>query len=136
MTLKISVLARNASLNAYETTIGTGAILKLRTGAPPTNIADADSGSVVATLTLQSDWWGDAAAGVKAKAGTWSATGGEVAGGVCGHFRIYQSNGTTQHIQGTAGETGDSPDLILDNKTVNAGQTVTINTFSITASNG
>lgn len=135
MTVKHSVTVRNAYLNALETAIGTGAILKLRTGAPPTNIADADSGSVVATLTLPSDWMGDAASGVKAKAGTWSATGGEVTGGVVGHFRVYQSNGTTQHIQGTAGETGDTPDLVLDNKTVNAGQTITMNSFSLTAGN-
>jgi hypothetical protein len=135
MTVKHSVTVRNAYLNALEAAIGTGAILKLRTGAPPTNIADADSGSVVATLTLPSDWMADAGSGVKAKAGTWSATGGEVTGGVCGHFRVYQSNGTTQHIQGTAGETGDTPDLVLDNKTVNAGQTITMNTFSLTAGN-
>lgn len=135
MTVKMSVTVRNARLNAVETTISTAAKLKLRTGAPPTNIVDADSGTVVATLTLPSDWMGDAASGIKAKAGTWSATGAEVTGGVVGHFRIYATDGTTQHIQGTAGETGDAPDMILDNKTVNAGQTINITTFQITDGN-
>lgn len=65
MTIQRSVAARNAQLNAFETTVGTAPILELRTGAQPANCAAADSGTLLASMTLPSDWMADAAAGVK-----------------------------------------------------------------------
>ena len=132
--MKFSVAVRNSELDAIETAIGATAVLKIRTGAPPTNIADADTGTVLATLTLPSDWLAAAAAGVKAKAGTWQDLVAD-APGDAGHFRIYASDGTTQHIQGTVTATGGGGDMTLDNISIAAGQTVTITTFQLTAGN-
>ena len=132
--MKFSVAVRNSELDAIETAIGATAVLKIRTGAPPTNIADADTGTVLATLTLPSDWMAAAAAGVKAKAGTWQDLVAD-APGDAGHFRIYASDGTTQHIQGTVTATGGGGDMTLDNISIAAGQTVTITTFQLTAGN-
>jgi hypothetical protein len=56
MALQLSVAVRNAMLDAIETAIGTSAVLKIRTGAAPASVATADSGTVLATLTLPSDW--------------------------------------------------------------------------------
>ena len=106
MAIKLSVAVRNARLDAIETAIGTGAVLKIRTGAAPTNISDADSGTVLATLTLPSDWMAAASSGSKALAGTWQDASAD-AGGTAAHFRIYASDGTTQHIQGSVTATGD-----------------------------
>jgi hypothetical protein len=52
MAIQLSTTVRNARLDQIETTIGTAAVLKLRTGAPPADVATADSGTVVATMTL------------------------------------------------------------------------------------
>ena len=52
MAVKFSVAVRNARLDALETAIGTSAVLKIRSGSAPTNITDADSGTVLATLSL------------------------------------------------------------------------------------
>jgi hypothetical protein len=134
MTMKMSALVRNAMLDAIETLIGASAVLKLRTGAPPTNIADADSGTVVATMNLPSDWMAAANAGAKAKAGTWQDTSADNAGTV-GHFRVYSTDGTTQHIQGTVTITGGGGDMTLDNDVVTAGQQITITGFTLTAGN-
>ena len=41
---------------AIETTIGTAPVLKIRSGSAPADVATADSGTVLATLTLPSDW--------------------------------------------------------------------------------
>lgn len=68
MALKYSVTVRNARLDAIETTIGTSAILKIRTGAPPANCAAADSGTVLSTVNLPSDWMAAAASGEKLEA--------------------------------------------------------------------
>ena len=135
MTLKMSVAVRNAELDAIETAIGVSAVLKIRTGAPPTNIADADSGTVLATMTLPSDWMAAAASGSKAKAGTWEDTAGD-ADGTAGHFRIYASDGTTQHMQGTITATSGGGDMELNNVSIATGQPVTITGFTLTAGNG
>lgn len=134
MSVKMSVTVRNARLNATETAIGTSAVLKIRTGAVPTNISDADSGTVLATLSLPSDWMADAASGAKALTGTWQDASADNTG-TAGHFRIYASDGTTQHIQGTVTATGGGGDLTLDNTSINSGQAVSISSFTITDGN-
>ena len=134
MALKLSVNVRNAALDALETAIGTSAVLKIRTGAPPTNIADADSGTVLATLNLPSDWMAAASNGSKAKSGTWQDTSAD-ADGTAGHFRVYASDGSTQHIQGTVTITGGGGDMTVDNTSFMTGQTCTITGFTLTAGN-
>src|SRR3954454_19065470 len=112
MSLQLSVTCRNARLDQIESTISTSPILKIRTGAAPSDCSQADSGTVLATMTLPSDWMAAASSGSKAKSGTWQDTSAD-ATGTAAHFRIHDSAGTTCHLQGTCGiGTGD---LQLDN---------------------
>jgi hypothetical protein len=134
MAVQLSAAVRNARLDAIETTIGTSAVLKLRTGVPPADLATADSGTVVATMTLPSDWMAAAASGSKSMSGTWQDTSADNAGTV-GHFRIYASDGTTKHIQGTVTATGGGGDMTLDNNVLTAGQSVSITSFVLTDGN-
>jgi hypothetical protein len=134
MTLQYSVSVRNARLDAIESTISTSAILKIRTGSPPATCATADSGSVLATLSLPSDWMAAASSGTKAKSGTWSDLSAD-ASGTAGHFRIYASDGTTCHIQGTITATGDGGDMTLNNTSIASTQEIEVTGFTITASN-
>lgn len=135
MAIKMSVAVRNARLDAIETAMGTGSILKIWHGAPPTNITDADiTGAALATLQLPGDWMANAAAGSKAKSGTWQDTSADNAG-IAGHFRMYNLDGVTQHIQGTVTITGGGGDMTLDNVNIAAAQQVTITTFSLTDGN-
>jgi len=134
MALQYSVALRNAQLDAIETVIGTSAVLKLRTGSPPANVAAADSGTVVATMNLPSDYMAAASGGSKAKSGTWEDTSADAAGTI-GHWRLYQSDGTTPHMQGTVTNTGGGGDMTVQNVVVEAGQAITITSFSISALN-
>ena len=134
MALQYSVAVRNAQLDAIETTVGTSAVLKIRTGAAPANVAAADSGTVLVTMTLPSDWMAAAASGAKAKAGTWEDTSAD-ATGTAAHFRVYASDGTTAHIQGTVTATGGGGDLTVDNVSIAAAQAVSITGWTITAGN-
>lgn len=134
MAVKVSETVKNGMLDAIETAVGTSAVLKIRSGSPPTNITDADSGTVLATLNLPSDWLAAASGGTKAKAGTWEDTSADAAG-TAGHFRIYASNGTTQHIQGTITATGGGGDMTLDNTSIALAQAITITGFTLTAGN-
>lgn len=134
MAVKLSVAVRNARLDAIETAVGTSAVLKIRTGAAPTNITDADSGTVVASCTLPSDWLGAAANGTKAKAGTWEDTTADAAG-TAAHFRLYASDGTTQHAQGSVTVTGSGGDMTVDNNVFSSGQSFTVTSFVMTDGN-
>jgi hypothetical protein len=134
MALQQSVAVRNARLDAIETAIGVSAIMKLFTGAPPASCAAANSGTTVATLNLPADWLLAASGGTKAKSGTWEDLSADAAG-VIGHFRIYASDGTTCHLQGTVTATGGGGDMTVDNTNVALAQAVTISAFQITAAN-
>ncbi len=134
MANKFSVDVRNARADAVETAIGASAVMKIRTGAPPAAITDADSGTVLATLALPSDWLAAASGGAKAKSGTWQDASAN-ATGTAGHWRLYDSGGTTCHAQGTVTATGGGGDLTVDNTSIASGQSVTITSFTITAGN-
>ena len=135
MTIQYSVAVRNARLDSTETTIGTSAIMRIRTGALPLSCAAADAGTVLATLNLPADWMAAASGGVKAKSGTWDDSSADAAGSAA-HFRIYDSGGTVCHTQGTVTVTGGGGDLQVDNVNFAAGQAFSVTTFSITAGNG
>ncbi|RVQ68149.1 hypothetical protein [Sinorhizobium medicae] len=134
MALQYSTAVRNAKLDAVETAIGVSAVLKIRTGAPPANCATADSGTVLATCNLPADWVAAASGGTKAKSGTWEDTSADAAG-TAAHFRLYASDGTTCHAQGTVTATGGGGDMTVDNTSFAAGQAFTVTGFTLTAGN-
>ena len=132
--MQLSVACRNAVLDSLETTIGTSAIIKIRSGAAPASCATADSGTVLATLNLPSDWLADASSGTKDKSGTFEDTNAD-ATGTAGHFRLYASDGTTCHAQGTITVTGGGGDMEFDSLSITSGQYLTITSFQFVAGN-
>jgi hypothetical protein len=134
LAIQLSTAVRNARLDAIETTIGTSAVLKIRSGSVPADCAAADAGTVLAELSLPSDWLAAAASGSKAKSGTWQDASAN-ATGTAAHFRLYASDGTTCHAQGTVTATGGGGDLTLDNTSISSGQAVTITSFTLTDGN-
>lgn len=134
MAVQLSVAVRNARLDAIETIISTSAVLKIRTGAQPATCATADSGTVLATLSLPSDWAAAASSGTKAKSGTWEDASAD-ASGTAAHFRLYASDGTTCGMQGSVTATGGGGDMTLDNAVLAAGQDFIVTTFTLTDGN-
>lgn len=134
MAIQLSTAVRNARLDAIETTIGTSAVMKIRTGAAPANVGTADSGTVLATLSLPSDWLAAASGGSKAKSGTWEDTSADAAG-TAAHFRIYASDGTTAHLQGTVTATGGGGDMTVDNVVFASAQAFSVTSFALTDGN-
>lgn len=132
MAIQLSTTVRNARLDTIESTIGTGPTLEIRSGSAPANCAAADSGTVLATLTLPSDWMAAASSGSKAISGTWQDLSADNTG-TAAHFRIKQS--TTCHLQGTCTATGGGGDMELSSTSITQGQAVTINTFTLTDGN-
>jgi len=134
MAIQLSTAVRNARLDAIETTVGTSAIIRIRTGAAPANCGTADSGTILAELTLPSDWMANASGGTKALAGSWQDLSANNTG-TAAHFRLYDSAGSTCHLQGTVTATGGGGDMEVSSTSFTAGQSFTINTFSLTDGN-
>lgn len=132
MALQFSTSVRNAMLNAIPSTAGASATLELRSGAAPANCGAADTGTLLASITLPSTWMEAAASGQIVKAGTWQDPAAD-ADGTLGHFRIKQS--TTCHMQGSISVSGGGGDMTVDNTNVATGQTITVLTFTINAGN-
>ena len=134
MALQYSDAVRNAQLDAVESTIGTAAVLKIYdlTAGAPANVAAAITGTVLATITLPSDWMAGASSRSKAKSGTWQDASADNTG-TADFFRLFASDGTTCGAQGTAGTSGT--DIVLDNASIASSQVVTVSSFSIAAGN-
>ena len=183
MTTIYSNTVLNAQADAAESAIGTAPTLEIRAGTPPAAIGTADSGALLASIALPSDWLAAASAGVKSLIGSWAGTGS--AAGTATYYRIKQ--GATAHIQGlmsmpwpaahnvvageyvtndggklyrctTGGTTASSggptgtggsitdgsavwayqqaaADLSIDNTEIANGQSVTINSYSLSVTN-
>lgn len=130
MARQFSTALRNAIANAYEATIGASPVLELRSGAQPADCAAADSGTLLASMTLPADWMTAASAGAVALVGLWQDLAADAAGTI-GHFRVKQ--GGTCHDQGSVTATGGGGNMTVDNPVLAIGQQVTVTAFSLTA---
>ena len=133
MTVQNSTLARNARLDAFEGAVGVSPKLQIRTGAQPANCAAAASGTLLAELTLPSDWLAAASGGTKSLSGTWS--GSAAAAGTAAHYRIVDNAATTCHEQGSVTGIGGGGDMTVDNPVLAVSQTVIVTSYTRTAGN-
>jgi hypothetical protein len=129
---QFSTGVRNAINNAVVATIGSSAVMKILTGTAPANCGTADSGNVLATLTLPSTWMNAASGGVSALAGTWTDASADSTG-TAGYYRIYASGGTTCGWQGSISAQGGSGELQLSSMTLTSGNPFSITSFTLTA---
>lgn len=131
MAIKYSTAVRNAQLDAIETVIGASPKMRILTGSAPANCATAQTGTLLAELTLPSDWASSAASGAKSLLGSWSGT--VVADGTAGYYRILDNAGTACHEQGTIGTSGH--DLNGTSAELTTGQVIVITAKTLTAGN-
>jgi Tfp pilus assembly protein FimT len=118
MTVQLSETVRNARLNAIETAIGASPVLTI-CGAG----GEAD---VLVTMNLPADWMAAATGGTKSKSGTWSDASADASGEAVYVFIKQSSPPYALEYQGDVSESGGGGDLIIDDSTIVAGQTVTI----------
>ncbi len=128
--MKISTLSCNAAVNAVSALIDAGSPpghLYFRTGSAPTNTTDADSGTLLATLTFSNTSFGAASAGTATAAAITSETNAP-ASGTAQHFRIKNAANTTI-MQGTVGTSAS--DIVLDSTSIISGGTVAMTSLTL-----
>lgn len=132
MAIQLSVTLRNNKAGQLETTVGTTGVLEVRSGAVPANCAAADSGTLLASITLPADWLTAASNGAVSINGTWQDASAD-ATGTAAHFRI--KTGATCHLQGTCSASGGGGDMILNSTSLVAGGTFSVTSFTLTEGN-
>jgi hypothetical protein len=134
MTVQLSVSVRTARVQAIETTVGVSAVVKIKSGAAPANCAAADTGTVLATIALASDW-ATTTNGILTFANTPLEDLSADGDGTAAHYRVYASDGTTCHMQGTVTVTGGGGDMTVDNDDFATGQEFAITAWTMTDGN-
>ena len=136
MAVQFNVATRNARLDQIESLNGTSCSLEIRSGSPPANCATAGTGTILATINLPSDWMTAASSGSKSINGTWTDASADNTG-TAGYFRVYNSqatkDNTTCFMQGTVGTS--ATDMIVNSTSFVAGNSFTVNTFTLTDGN-
>lgn len=127
--MKISTAARNAMVDAFTALVTTTSHLYIRTGAAPTNTSDGDSGTLLATLTMNATAFGAASSGV-ATAGSITSETNAPNSGTMGHYRIKNNADAAVVCQGDVGLSG--ADINFDSVTVVAGGTVALTSLTVT----
>ena len=137
MTVQFSVPLRDAQANQMESTLGAAPILEIRTGTKPANCAAANTGTLLLQQALPSDWLTASSNGVVSKNGTWALTSlPGITEATAGHFRIFSAGSPSVcHVQGDCGATSSGADMELDDVTIAASQSVTVNSFTYTRGN-
>lgn len=132
----MSILAAKAALDAATALVnggGTGHLV-IRTGSPPTKTTDADTGTLLATLTMSATAFPASTSSTTnglatATANAITSDTNAAASGTAGFFRMKSGTPVTI-FQGTVGTA--SADLILNTTTITAGDTVACTSFKIT----
>ena len=131
MAFRLATSARNAACDAIVDLLDAGAgaaTIAIRTGSQPTNVGDADTGTLLGTLTCSDPAFGSASTGVATASAITSDTSADNSG-TAGHFRMKDSTPAIV-ADGTCGQgTGD---LSFDNSTIVAGGVIAISSFTVT----
>lgn len=96
MAAQFSEDVRNDWIDDLVTRLGSGALLDLRTGAPPANCAASATGTLIAQIALPSTFLTTPSGGSASLSGTWEDTSANSTGDV-GHYRMTTSGGTCKH---------------------------------------
>src|SRR3972149_6642149 len=94
MAIQFRDTVRNGRLDSIETIGGASCSLRVYTGAQPSDVTQANAGTLLVTINLPANWLADAAAGAKALAGSWSGTASGGSASTPGQFRVYNSQAT------------------------------------------
>jgi hypothetical protein len=130
--MQYSTDIRDAQNNAIKSTVGASPTITIYSGSVPVNCAAADTGTVLATGTLPSDWMVRSESGMVGKNGAWTLLGqvGAGAGTAGTHFRIKA--GGICKIQGTFGA---NREMVPNDKNIANGQPMIIKSFTINRGN-
>lgn len=129
--IRYSTATLNGFLDTINTRLGSGALLRIYDGTKPTN-ADTALGAQVklAELPLSATPFGAASSrSITANAIT-TDTAADATG--TASWATFTTSGGTRVMDVTCGVSGDSPDLVLDNKNIQSNADVAVTSCVLT----
>lgn len=131
---KLGTVCRDAAANGIVDALDGGTPpgrMEHRTGAQPTNVADASSGTLLGTNLFSNPAFGASSTGVATASAISSDTNAD-ASGTAGYFRWYTGAGgdTAALAQGNTATSG--ADLNFDNNVIVAGGVIAVSAFTVT----
>jgi len=118
-----------AILDEINTAIGSAGVIEFRTGAPPTNPTDSDTGTLIVTLTCDAPPFNPTVVSNVAQLND-TAPEVAVASGTVGHFRM-KDNTDVCIFQGTCGDAG-GVDINFDDADFTIGDVCVLSILSLT----
>lgn len=131
MAFRLSTAARNAACDAIVDLIDGGAgagTMAVRTGAQPTNVGDADTGTLLGTLTFSDPAFGAASTGVATASAITSDSSADNSG-TAAHFRVKDS---TPAIICDGDAAQGSGTMNFDNNVIVAGGVIAVSSMTVT----
>jgi hypothetical protein len=131
MAFRLSTKARNAACDAIVDLLDEGAsagLCRIRTGAQPTNVGDAESGTLLGTLTFTDPAFGASATGTATASAITSDSSAD-ASGTAGHARFMDSDAEVMFDAECAQGSGT---VNFNNTTIVAGGTIAISAMTVT----
>jgi hypothetical protein len=136
MAIRTSTTFANTALATIASQFPAGSLLDIYTGTQPASSDTAPTGTLLASVPLPASPWAAAASKAVAKQNTWSVTA--VGTGTAGYGRLRTAadagttNTTDKRIDFDITASGGGGAVTLDNTSIATGQTVTVNTLSVT----
>lgn len=140
----ISITAAIAALNVItaKNDVGGAGVIKIFTGAAPASTKVADTGTLLATLTLSSTSFPTAvdssSTGLAVATANTITSGTAGATGIAGYYRSYPNSPTTTNavFQGGVGASGSGELFIINNTSITTGDTVSCTAWVVSLPDG
>lgn len=134
LTFRISNAAAQAMLTALGSQIdaGTAAVFRILSGTAPTNVEDAETGTLLATLTCSAtalSGLSDLNPGARATFAAITSDSSADATGTAGYFRLLTQTGGTAVAQGSISTSG--ADMNFNTVAFTAGSTISLSAATI-----
>jgi hypothetical protein len=133
MTIQLALSGRTARLTGFTSNLSNNASLRIFTGAQPADCQTAQSGTVLASITMATPF--TVPANGTMQLSNLPLTTTATTSGTAGYYRIVgSSQGTSScFMQGSIGQ--GSGDLQFDNTSIQTGQTINITAWTVTDGN-
>ena len=134
LTPSITTAARNAAADAVVDLVDVGGAgsLRIYSGTMPADANASLSGNtLLAQLAMSATAFGVAAAGVATAAAITQDSSAD-ATGTATFFRVLAGNGTTVVMQGSAGVSASTPNLVLNSDAITSGAAVSVSALTYT----
>lgn len=130
----MAIAAANAIADLVDGGVGSNGLMEVRSGTVPASLADADTGTMLASISFNATAFADAinaAPGGRVSVNGVPISATATATGIATYFRVKNKAGIVV-IQGRCGVTGSGEHAIINRTDITSGGEVILNSLNMT----